>query len=718
MTRLAKAARIYSLENLEPRRLLSAVSWDGGGDNSHWADPLNWSADQVPTVNDDVTINVSADHDAIIVSGAQATATLTLSGSLEIDSTALFNISRDSTLNGNVALDGGTLTGAKLTMNTGTFRWTGGKLLGDIMTIKSTGKMEWAGGTLELDRFIQDAGETSWTSGNLLLNNITFENTGTMTVDSDDNLSCQLLTGAKSGGFLNHNVLTKDGDGTLTIGAANAAYYDNSETLVEAGTVNVGRIAASSPGAWTLKGSSTVLFPSNIDAGNAATTMIGPDASFPALERMDHLDGSLQLLDGAVLNSNGYLTIGGSLIVDPDSSVHVANDFYDADWQTTTLRASTARTTPYITAAGNVRVGGNNWVTFVDGYDPDVDTTIPLISGATRSGSTPQFAGSGTPTGRPMGTIFSGGLMSGVVLPRMPLVDLLPESDTGPSDSDNITSDDTPTVRITDLDGGHLVLKNGTTVLASVDVTTNEVLDLTLPHMNDGVRTITPTLTSPGAHNSVTDANKLLKITIDTVAPSFNSAAYKPDQTPEPAVTFNCSTDIDVFSTVMSLKNLDSNTSYMYQLGVGLGPTGFNLWTLLPQVTGGVLPDGNYRLAAKSADVVDDAGNEMAVDFNFDFVVLSADGDGSHQVDIADFNLLAADFGKTGQKFSQGNYDRSSDGKVTITDFNILASNFGKSITPPTTTTSQASFAIAAPAQPLVSPLQMDADDKLIEVLA
>ena len=30
----------YSLEPLETRRLLSAVSWDGGGDDSHWADPL------------------------------------------------------------------------------------------------------------------------------------------------------------------------------------------------------------------------------------------------------------------------------------------------------------------------------------------------------------------------------------------------------------------------------------------------------------------------------------------------------------------------------------------------------------------------------------------------------------------------------------------------------------------------------------------------------
>ena len=45
-------------EPLEPRRLLSAVAWDGGGDNVHWEDPLNWTGDAVPGNADDVTIDV------------------------------------------------------------------------------------------------------------------------------------------------------------------------------------------------------------------------------------------------------------------------------------------------------------------------------------------------------------------------------------------------------------------------------------------------------------------------------------------------------------------------------------------------------------------------------------------------------------------------------------------------------------------------------------
>jgi len=46
----------FGLEGLETRRLLALVSWDGGGDGSSWADPLNWSADVIPGIVDDVLI--------------------------------------------------------------------------------------------------------------------------------------------------------------------------------------------------------------------------------------------------------------------------------------------------------------------------------------------------------------------------------------------------------------------------------------------------------------------------------------------------------------------------------------------------------------------------------------------------------------------------------------------------------------------------------------
>ena len=58
-----------TLEALESRRLLAAVAWDGGGDGGSWTDPLNWDGDAVPTISDDVTIDVAADPTVTVGAG-------------------------------------------------------------------------------------------------------------------------------------------------------------------------------------------------------------------------------------------------------------------------------------------------------------------------------------------------------------------------------------------------------------------------------------------------------------------------------------------------------------------------------------------------------------------------------------------------------------------------------------------------------------------------
>ena len=57
--RLVRHARKHRTANapgalvaaLEPRRLLAAVAWDGGGDGLRWGDNRNWSGDRVPPID-------------------------------------------------------------------------------------------------------------------------------------------------------------------------------------------------------------------------------------------------------------------------------------------------------------------------------------------------------------------------------------------------------------------------------------------------------------------------------------------------------------------------------------------------------------------------------------------------------------------------------------------------------------------------------------------
>ncbi len=94
------------------------------------------------------------------------------------------------------------------------------------------------------------------------------------------------------------------------------------------------------------------------------------------------------------------------------------------------------------------------------------------------------------------------------------------------------------------------------------------------------------------------------------------------------------------------------------------------------------LPDGNYHVTLPK-DSVSSVFGGLPADLTYDFFVLAGDGNNSRIVDILDFNILAANFGKTGQTFTQGNYDYSADGLVNITDFNVLAREFGKQVPAP-----------------------------------
>ena len=71
-------------ETLEERRMLSAVNWDGGGGDLLWSNPLNWSADQLPTAADDVTIDAAGDVTIVHDVGTNVVASLDSRDSLEI----------------------------------------------------------------------------------------------------------------------------------------------------------------------------------------------------------------------------------------------------------------------------------------------------------------------------------------------------------------------------------------------------------------------------------------------------------------------------------------------------------------------------------------------------------------------------------------------------------------------------------------------------------
>ncbi|MCA9050797.1 MAG: hypothetical protein KDA89_18795, partial [Planctomycetaceae bacterium] len=90
-----------TVDVLEDRCLLAAVSWDGGAGTLNWADALNWSADAIPAAGDDITINQPSS--TILFSGPSITLGSLTTTSLTVQSGTLtvsgaLNVSAGSTL--------------------------------------------------------------------------------------------------------------------------------------------------------------------------------------------------------------------------------------------------------------------------------------------------------------------------------------------------------------------------------------------------------------------------------------------------------------------------------------------------------------------------------------------------------------------------------------------------------------------------------------------
>jgi RHS repeat-associated protein len=153
------------LESLESRLLLTAVSWDGGGDGVNWTSADNWSNNAVPTSADDVTVSAAG---AITLSGAQAAHSLTMTGG---DSISLLN----STLTlgpgaSNIAHfaltgSGSIITSGDLTIS-GSSSMANSAVLGGPGTIFLTGTLtETGSGTIQTEMQV---------TGDLIMSNGTF----------------------------------------------------------------------------------------------------------------------------------------------------------------------------------------------------------------------------------------------------------------------------------------------------------------------------------------------------------------------------------------------------------------------------------------------------------------------------------------------------------------------------------------------------------------
>ena len=116
--------------------------------------------------------------------------------------------------------------------------------------------------------------------------------------------------------------------------------------------------------------------------------------------------------------------------------------------------------------------------------------------------------------------------------PEAPIVDLIVSSDSGESDSDNVTNDDTPTLEITAEAGSTVKLLQDGTEIADVIADNEGRAEFTLDSLVDGTYEFTATATDAAGNTS--DLSESLSVAIDTTAPDTPTLELDPAFDSEP----------------------------------------------------------------------------------------------------------------------------------------------------------------------------------------
>ena len=304
------------------------VSWDGGGGDFSWFNPLNWSNDRLPTLASDVTIPDTAAGVILIGSGATAQAKSLVAARPIALSAGLLELMNASTFVEDLALSAGSLTGSggvSISGPNGSLTWSGGAMAAGGTFFISSGRSGTLSGSLVLDRTLRNEGTLTF-SGAAVSGAGDLRNGGALNVAAGtaSTISTPLLNKSVDPATLVTTLgnLTIAGSLTATSFPANAgaitihaggalatgnASLDNESTgtLVSAGSLDLGT------GSFTNSGSTTFNSATTIATLNLSAGSVGGSGDLSVTTDFNQTGGSL-----GTTFSDLLLTKGGAFTVD------------------------------------------------------------------------------------------------------------------------------------------------------------------------------------------------------------------------------------------------------------------------------------------------------------------------------------------------------------------------------------------------------------------
>ncbi|WP_428938459.1 S8 family serine peptidase [Fontivita pretiosa] len=272
-------------------------------------------------------------------------------------------------------------------------------------------------------------------------------------------------------------------------------------------------------------------------------------------------------------------------------------------------------------------------------------------------------------------------MLQALLPPGASTPDLLAASDSGTSDSDNITNILSPTFSGTAPAGSTVRLYANGVLAGSAVASQDGLWSVTANALPDGSYAMTATAT-PAGGGAESAPSPPLQITIDTVAPAVIGAASFAYQTAPHRLVYTFSEDLRDSLSTSNLWLLNLTTSSLVGSGsmaVAFDSAGTTATFSFPGLQQAVLDEANYR--ARLINLADVAGNLASPPAVLDLFFLRGDANHDRTVNLRDLYVLTGNWQQLGRDFSQGDFNY--DGRVDELDLEILTSRWQQVLPPP-----------------------------------
>jgi hypothetical protein len=369
--------------------MLAVVTWDGGGGDLFWHNPLNWSTDTLPGPSDDVVIPSSGDPAIQFADPSGASIHSLTSGRAFVLSAGTLTSAGDFRQNSPFAITGGAFAGAgNLVLTTPNATWSGGAMTGTGRTQILPGARLIITGDVSLSRILVNNGVLTWASGNITASSAQIYNL----IGRVFNAQSQGSLSGPNSTLINTGTLKRNGTSTSTTTIAIAVNSPGITDIIQGTLLLTGPVTQISNhilagGDWRLSNTSSHLeIPgASITTLSAAASVLlnGPHSTFPALT--------------SLATNLGHLTLAGDRNLDFTPAGGVFDNaagamFIRSGLGTTTVSASRFDNHGMLDLQGGIfrpfggMVGGGT-ITLEPGTLFLIDGAAATIAGAALSGA-------------------------------------------------------------------------------------------------------------------------------------------------------------------------------------------------------------------------------------------------------------------------------------------------------------------------------------------